>query len=204
VNISISDDDVDALRRIRHARDGEPLDGVQMAALDRIIGAAERPVPEAPDAVGDRIENRAGEERTCIVCGDTCSRDLARHAVELSRVPRDIHRRPATHRAASSRAADRGAARRHSTAGQRAPDRGVRRDGSRTATSRWRSDRPRLATRQRRDPARCSRPRWCSAVAARWTGRILVPRRRSQRVSAWPAVRSRPGTARAARALLRG
>jgi hypothetical protein len=70
MNITISDDDLDAVRTIRHARDRKPLDGVQTAALDRIIAAAERPPPAAPDTIVD--------ERTCFMCGDTCTRDLAR------------------------------------------------------------------------------------------------------------------------------
>src|SRR5437667_12892951 len=46
MDIMISNDDVNALRTILHAGDRVPLDGAQLAALERILAMADRSVDE--------------------------------------------------------------------------------------------------------------------------------------------------------------
>ncbi len=73
--ITISDSDFEALRQIRNLGDH----GAHAAVLDRILAAAEWPVPgaTATDAVHRCVEDR-GAERVCPACGDACARDFAR------------------------------------------------------------------------------------------------------------------------------
>jgi hypothetical protein len=73
--ITISDSDLEALRRIRNLDDH----GAHAVVLDRILAAAERPGPGAiaMGAVHRGREDR-GAEWVCPACGDPCTCDFAR------------------------------------------------------------------------------------------------------------------------------